>query len=166
MAKFFQNFKILSRKIIEHLLLSSQLPGGLLYVNFMNQPQNVDFGRDIPGLFCRFQKRSKMTKSAKKLQKWLFSADLSVLSKNFSKNLPTDQFSSHSDQKKSLFGKIENFLDFTVENGPNPKSGPFWPNLVKKTWSNGLFICEKLFSTGFRLLGIFGRKPYPNSEKN
>ena len=116
MAKFFQNFKILSRKIFEHLLLSSQLPGGLLYVNFMNQPQNVDFGRDIPGLFCRFQKWSKMTKSAKKLQKQLFSANLSVLSKNFSENLPTHQFASRSDQKKSIFGKFENSQDFTVVN--------------------------------------------------
>ena len=114
-------------------------------------------------VFKNGQNRPKLAKIEKK---WAFFANLSVLSKNFSKNLPTDQFSSHSDQKKSLFGKIENFLDFTVENGPNPKSGPFWPNLVKKTWSNGLFICEKLFSTGFRLLGIFGRKPYPNSEKN
>ena len=131
MAKFFQNFKIFSRKIFKHLQLSSQLPGGLLYVNFMNQPQNVDFGRDIPGLFCRFQKRSKMTKSAKKLQKWLFSANLSVLSKNFSVRLPKNQFASHSDQKKLLFGNIENFLDFTVENGPNPKSGPLCPNLTQ-----------------------------------
>ena len=140
MVKFFQNFKIFSRKIFKHLQLSSQLPGGLLYVNFMNQPQNVDFGRDIPGLFCRFRKRSKMTKSAKKLQKWPFSANLSVLSKNFSKNLPTPQFSSHSDQKKSIFGKFENFQDFTIVKWPNSKSSPFGQFLTPKIWSWSLFI--------------------------
>ena len=165
------------RKIVENksdffrgsslqLGLSSAHPERLLDVYFQNLEEKRAFGPDIPPRFRRFQKRSKSTKIGKNRKKWAFFANLSVLSKNFSKNLPTDQFSSHSDQKKSLFGKIENFLDFTVENGPNPKSGPFWPNLAKKTWSNGLFICEKLFSTGFRLLGIFGRKPYPNSEKN
>ena len=140
MAKYFQNFKTFSRKFFKHFLLSSQLPGGLLYINFMNQPQNVDFGRDIPGLFCRFRKRSKMTKLAKKLRKRLFSADLSVLSKNFSKNLPTHQFSSRSDQKKSIFGSFQNFQDFTVVKGPYSKSGPLCPYLTEKICSNGISI--------------------------
>ena len=83
-AKNFQKRFFVSRQIFKHLQLSSQLPGGLLYVYFMNQQQKVDFGSDIPALFWRFRKQSKTTKMAQKLQKWLFSANLSVLSINIS----------------------------------------------------------------------------------
>ena len=114
-------------------------------------------------VFKNGQNRPKLAKTQKK---WAFFADLSVSYKNFSVRLPKNQFASHSDQKKLLFGNIENFLDFTVENGPNPKSGPLCPNLTQQIWSNGLSISEKLFSSDFRVFGIFGRKPYPNSEKN
>ena len=165
------------RKIVENksdffrgsslqLGLSSAHPERLLDVYFQNSEEKRPFEPNIPPRFWHFQKRSKLTKIGKNPKKWPFFANLSVLSKNFSVRLPKNQFASHSNQKKLLFGNIENFLDFTVENGPNPKSGPLCPNLTQQIWSNGLSISEKRFSSDFRVLGIFGRKPYPNSEKN
>ncbi len=75
-----------------HLLLRSQLPGKLLYVYYMLKPKKVDFFTTIPGRFGHFQKRSKMTKRAKKSQKLGFFANLSVFPINFSAQLRFDQF--------------------------------------------------------------------------
>ena len=75
-----------------HLQLSSQLPGKLLYIYYMLKPKKVDFFTDIPGRFGHFQKRSKMTKQAKKSQKWPLFANLSMFPINFRAVLHFDQF--------------------------------------------------------------------------
>ena len=76
--------------------------------------ENVDFVTAGTPKNCHFQIWSKTTKMAKKLQKWHFSTDLSVLAKNFSAKLRFHRFSGHSDQKKLIFGSFQNFQDFTV----------------------------------------------------
>ena len=80
----------------------------------MNQEENLDFTTAGTGRFSHDQIWSKMTKLAEKPQKWNFLANLSILSKNFGPEVHFDRLSSHSDQKKLIFGSFQNFQDFTV----------------------------------------------------
>ena len=151
----------LSQKIFASTQWNPDLPGIVPNVYNMIQEKNQDFAREDPGRFVHFQIWSKTTKMAKNLQKRPLLGRMSVSAKNFSANLHSDRFWSHSDQKKSIFAHIENSGDFTVEKWPNSKSGPFWPKLTKKTWSNGLSISPKQFPTDFELFGNLVRKLYP-----
>ena len=133
---------------------------------FRIQRRNGLSGRIYQVDFDVFKNGQNWPKLAKHSKNGLFFADLSILSINFSLRLPKNQFASHSDQKKLIFGKVENFLDFTVEKWPNPKSVPFCPDLAKKIWSNGLSISQKLFSSDFEVFWVFCQKLYQKSEKN
>ena len=116
------------------------IPGWLPYVYYIIQLKNQDFTTTHPPRRPNFQIWSKTAKLAKKPWKWHLLDGLRPFCKNFSKNLPTDQFSHHSKHKKSVFGHFENFSDFTWKKWPNPKSGPFDHIWGPKTWSWSLFI--------------------------
>ena len=139
-AKNFKKCRCLRIEIFSNFKWNWGLPGGLPDVYFMIPEENLDFTTAGPAIFPYFQIRSKMTKIAEKPQKWHFLADLSVLPRNFSAKLRFHWFSSHSDQKKSIFGSFQYFQDFAVVKWPNSKSGHFCPDLTQKIWSNGLSI--------------------------
>ena len=138
--KIFEKCRSLGFENFYNFQWKSGLPGEVSDVYFMIQEENVDFVTAGTGLFCHFQIWSKMTKIGKKPRKWPFSADLSVLPKNFDEKLRSHRFWSHSDQKKSIFGTFQIFQDFTVVKGPYSKSGPLCPYLTKRICSNGLYI--------------------------
>ena len=145
MTKFFwvKNFKKCGRpsfQILNNFPWNSGFPGGFPGINFMIQQKNLDFATTGTALFAHYQIWSKTAKLAKNLRKSQNLADFSVLSKNFSPALRLDRFWSHSNQKKLIFGKFENFQDFTTVKWPNSKSGPFGQFLAPKTWSWWLFI--------------------------